>query len=316
MNQTSKVYVAGGTTLIGTAICTLLQRARYQEVHGGASEPDLTDARDVDAYFAATKPEYVFLTAGLSGGIAENLRSPADLIRNNLLVECNVIESAYRHQVRKLVYLASSCSYPRMSPQPIHEDALLTGPLEPTNEAYAVAKIAGIKLCQAYRQQFGVNFVVAIPANAFGPADDFGLEKSHVIAALIRKMHEAKAQHNREVAIWGSGTPRREFIFSRDLADACVFVMANYNGADPINIGNGFDLSIRALAEAIRDTVGYTGGLRFDTSKPDGMPRKALDSSKLRRLGWRPQTEFRDALAETYRWFLGSECDKKELTHA
>ncbi len=213
------------------------------------------------------------------------------------------------------MYLASSCSYPRLAPQPIPEEALLTGALEPTNEAYALAKIAGMKLCQAYRQQYGACFVSAIPANAFGPGDDFGPEESHVIGALIRRMHEAKYHDRAEVEVWGSGAARREFIYAGDLADACLFVMKHYDGAEPINLGAGADLSIRELAEAIRQTVGYTGRLRFDASKPDGMPRKALDSRKLYRLGWRAQAVFEDALAQTYAWYLHNECEK-ELTHA
>jgi GDP-L-fucose synthase len=315
LDKEARIYVAGGSTLIGAALLSQLTDDGSGSVIGGVGEPDLTDACAVDEYFAAHAPEYVFLAAGRSGGIAANQRYPAELIRDNLLVECNVIHSAYRHGVRKLVYLASSCSYPRLAPQPILEAALLTGPLEPTNEAYAVAKIAGIKLCQAYRQQYGVHFVAAIPANAFGPGDDFSLEESHVIAALIRKMHEAKTRGRAEVEVWGSGTPRREFIFVRDLADACLWVMNRYDGIEPINLGAGVDVSIRELAEAVRETVGYTGRLRFDASKPDGMPRKALDSSKLYGLGWRPQAGFQDALAETYAWFLQCECEK-ELTHA
>jgi GDP-L-fucose synthase len=315
VKEISKVFVAGGSTLIGSALVDWLQESGFEKIYGFATEPDLTNAQAVDAFFAATRPEYVFLAAGLSGGIAENLRSPADLMRNNLLVECHVLESAYRHQAKKLVYLASSCSYPRLCPQPMREDALLTAPLEPTNEAYAVAKIAGIKLCQAYRQQFGANFVSVIPANAFGPGDDFSREKSHVIGALIRKMHDAKVDGAAHVELWGSGKPTREFIFVRDLADACVFVMRHYDGSDPINLGTGIEFTIHDLAAMIGETVGYTGRLTFDISKPDGMPRKALDSTKLRGLGWRPRFGFRDALSETYGWFVRHECGK-ELMHA
>jgi GDP-L-fucose synthase len=287
----------------------------YTEIVDEAAEPDLTDENAVAAFFAAHRPEYVFVAAGRSGGIAANQRYPADLMRDNLLVACNVIHNTWVHGVHKLIYLASSCSYPRLAPQPIPEEALLTGLLEPTNEAYALAKIAGIKLCQSYRQQYGVCFVSAIPANAFGPGDDFSLEESHVIAALIRKMHEAKIHSRAEVDVWGSGAARREFIFADDLADACVFAMKHYEGADPINLGAGADLSIRELAEAIRQTVGYSGRLRFDASKPDGMPRKALDSRKLYRLGWRAQAVFEDALAQTYAWYLRCKCEK-ELIHA
>jgi GDP-L-fucose synthase len=315
LDKDVRIYVAGSATLIGAALLSRLQLDGYSDVVGDAPELDLTDERAVAAFFLAARPDYVFLAAGRSGGIAANQRYPAELMRDNLLVACNVIHNAWLHGVRKLVYLASSCSYPRLSPQPIPEEAVLTGPLEPTNEAYALAKIAGIKLCEAYRRQYGVCFVSAIPANAFGPGDDFNLEESHVIAALIRKMHEAKIHDRAEVDVWGSGAARREFIFADDLADACVFVMNHYEGAGPINLGAGADLSIRELAEAIRQTVGYAGRLRFDATKPDGMPRKALDSRKLYRLGWRAEAVFEDALAQTYAWYLRCEC-QKELTHA
>jgi GDP-L-fucose synthase len=315
LDKDVRIYVAGGSTLIGAALLSRLRAEGYSQIVDEAAEPDLTDERAVAAFFAATRPEHVFLAAGRSGGIAANQRYPAELMRDNMLVACNVVHHAWRHRVRKLVYMASSCSYPRQSPQPIPEEALLTGPLEPTNEAYALAKIAGIKLCEAYRRQYGVCFVSAIPANAFGPGDDFSLEESHVIAALIRKMHEAKIHDRAEVEVWGSGAARREFIFAGDLADACLFVMNHYEGTDPINLGAGADLSIRELAEAIRQTVGYSGRLHFDASKPDGMPRKALDSRKLHRLGWRAQAVFEDALAQTYAWYLRCECEK-ELTHA
>jgi GDP-L-fucose synthase len=315
VEKDARIYVAGGQTLIGSALLYRLEQAGYTDVVGGTNEPILTDSWQVEAFFATTRPEYVFLAAGRSGGISANQRYPADLMRDNLLVECNVIHSANRHRVRKLLYLGSSCSYPRLAPQPMGEESLLTGPLEPTNEAYAVAKIAGIKLCQAYRQQYGAPFLSAIPANAFGPGDDFSLEESHVIAALLRKMHEAKVRRRPEVKVWGSGTPRREFIYVRDLADACVFLMDHYDSPEPINLGAGADLSIRELAEAVQETVGYRGRLEFDASKPDGMPRKALDSSKLSRLGWRPQARFQDALAETYAWYLRCVA-QKELAHA
>ena len=307
MDKDARIWVAGAGTFIGSAILSRLEEAGFTHVASAANEPDLSDQSAVDDFFAAFHPEYIFLAAGRSGGIAANLRYPADLMRDNLLVQCNVIRSAFRYGVRKLVNLASSCSYPRLAPQPIPEDALLTGPLEPTNEAYAVAKIAGIKLCQAYSQQYGARFVTAIPANVFGPGDDFSLEESHVIAALIRKMHEAKLAGRDEVEVWGTGKPRREFIFVRDLASACLFVMSHYDGTEPINLGTGVEISIGELAEAVRDAVGFSGHIRFDATKPDGVPRKVLDSSKLHRLGWRPETGFGEALAETYVWYLRSE---------
>lgn len=304
MDKNSCIYVAGSDTLIGAAIVRELQRQGYTQPIGVEYEPDLTDAAQVEAFFAREKPEYVFLAAGKSGGISANVKYPATLMLDNLLVECHVIASTQRHGVKKLLYLASSCSYPKHTPQPMQIDSLLTGKLEPTNEAYAVAKIAGMKLCEAYRQQYGARFITGIPANAFGPGDDFSPEDSHVIAALLRKMHEAKLNDSPSVEIWGTGTPRREFIFVDDLADACVFALNHYDGAAPINLGGGTDLSIKELARQIQTLVGYTGKLCFNTSKPDGMPLKALDSTVLLNMGWRPRTSFHDALAQTYAWFL------------
>ena len=305
MEKRAKIYVAGGQTLIGAALLRQLEQRGYINILGRpGEEPDLTDAAQVDAFFARTAPEYVFLVAGRSGGIGANQKYPAELMLDNLLVECHLIHSAYRYGVKKLLYLASSCSYPKHCQQPMQVESLLTGPLEPTNEAYAVAKIAGIKLCQAYSQQYGANFISGIPAAAFGPGDDFSLEGSHVIAALIRKMHEAKTLGASSVEIWGTGTPRREFIFADDLADACIFIMREYDNPKPINIGGGSDVSIGELAELIKEVVGYKGQLRFDTSKPDGMPLKVLDSSQLSSIGWRLKTPFRSALSETYNWFL------------
>lgn len=308
MEKRARIYVPGTDTLIGAAIVRELKREGYSNIVGRPSEePDLTDAAQVDNFFARTVPDYVFLAAGKSGGIGANERYPATLMQENLLVACHIIHSAYRHGTKKLLYLASSCCYPKLCPQPMRVDSLMAGPLEATNEAYAVAKIAGIKLCQAYRQQYGANFIVGIPANTFGPGDDFSLEESHVIPALICKMHEAKSRGANSVEIWGTGSPRREFISADDLASACIFTMHQYDGLEPINLGVGSDLSIRELAELIQEVVGYSGDLRFDSSKPDGMPAKLLDSSKLREMGWKSQTSIRSALAATYRWFLQRE---------
>ena len=308
MEKHSKICVAGRQTLTGAALLRELERQGYDTIIGRlGEEPKFADAVQADVFFAQTAPEYVFLVAGRSGGILANQRYPAELMLDNLLVECHVIDSAYRHGVKKLLYLGSSCSYPRESSQPMKEEYLLTGHLEPTNEAYAVAKIAGIKLCQAYHQQYGVNFISAIPANTYGPGDNFDLEGAHVIPALIRKMHEAKVLGAESLEIWGTGTPRREFIFADDLASACIFVMCEYDEPQPINLGTGCNLSIRELAVLIKEVVGYQGELRFDTSKPDGMPVKILDSSKLRRIGWEPKTAFRSALSVTYNWFLQME---------
>lgn len=307
MEKHAKIYVAGGQTLIGAAILRELERQGYSNIVGRPRKaPDLTDATQVDTFFAQTDPDYVFLAAGKSGGILANQKYPAELIRDNLLVECHVIHSAYRHRVKKLLYLASSCSYPKRCPQPMRVESLMTGPLEPTNEAYAVAKIAGIKLCQAYRQQYGANFISGIPANVFGPGDDFGPEDSHVVAALIRKMHEAKVLGAQSVEIWGTGAPRREFIFADDLADACIFLMQEYSDSKPINIGGGWGLSIRELAELIKEVVGYPGKLRFSRSKPDGMSVKLLDKSQLSKMGWQPRTSLRTALLATFEWFMNT----------
>jgi len=305
LDKQSRIYVAGAEALIGAALVRQLDRQGYRNLVGQPGDaPDLADGAQVDAFFARTKPEFVFFAAGKSGGIRANQKYPADLMIDNLLAACHVIQAAHRHGVKKLLYLASSCSYPKHCPQPMRVESLLTGPLEPTNEAYAVAKLAGLKLCQAYRQQHGANFICGIPADAFGPGDDFSPEDSHVVPALIRRMHEAKLAHAASVEIWGTGSPRREFIFADDLADACLFAMRHYDGPEPLNLGGGSNLSIKELAETIQAVVGFAGELRFDTSKPDGMPLKGLDSSRLLALGWRPQTPFRDALEATYQWFL------------
>ncbi|MEE9913624.1 MAG: GDP-L-fucose synthase [Deltaproteobacteria bacterium] len=299
MNRHHSIYVAGGNTPIGAVILRALRNAGYGGAFGDGGE-DLRDINQVEALFRERKPEFVFLAAGKTGGIVANINYPADLMLDNLLTNCNVIDCAHRHGVKKLLYLASSCSYPRDCAQPISEKALLTGMLEPTNESYAVAKIAGIKLCQAYRLQYGSNFIAGIPANAYGPDDDFSEESSHVVAALIRKMHEAKINHRKQVEIWGTGNPQREFIFMDDLADACLFIMDHYDEMEPINVGSGTTLSIRNLAETVREVVAFNGEITYDTSKPDGMPVKSLDSGKLRDLGWSPHVSFREGLAMMY----------------
>ena len=304
MEKTAKIYVAGGETALGKSLLNRLAQAGYKHIVGsGGGEPSLDNASYVEAFFAETNPQYVFLVAGKSGGIAMNQHRPAELMIDNLLVECNVIDAAYRHKVTKLLYLASSCVYPRDCPQPIGEDSLLNGPLEPTNQAYAVAKIAGIELCRAYNQQYGANFITGVPANVFGPGDDFSLEDSHVIAALIRKIHDTKEVNGPTVGVWGSGAPRREFIFVDDLADACVYLMDHYDAPEPINIAGGAVVSIRELAELIKEIIGYSGALEFDGSKPDGMPIKALDSSRIKTMGWEPETSLRSGLVATYGWF-------------
>jgi GDP-L-fucose synthase len=298
INSRTRIFVAGGDTLVGRALC--------ERLGVPPDEPDLTDALAVDEFFAAARPEVVFMTAGLLGGIHANQKIPADLILNNLLVSAHVLSAAARHGVQKLLYLGSSCMYPRLAYQPLRPDMLQCGPLEPTNVAYATAKLAGVRLCQAYREQNGLSFIAGIPANSFGPHDDFGPGTGHVISALMGRMHEAKLRANPVFTIWGTGTPRREFIFAPDLADACVFVQDHYDHGEPINLGSGMVYSIAEVASLIAEVVGYQGELRFDPKKPDGMPRKYLDSSKLFALGWRPATEFRAALEATYEWYVTS----------
>jgi GDP-L-fucose synthase len=306
MDKNAAIYVADNDGLLGRAIRAELKRAGYEHIlpHFSETATNLTEAAQVDEYFRLHRPAYVFLVGGQTGGIKANQNQPADLMRSNLLVNCHVIEGASRYGVEKLLYLASSCIYPKFSAQPMKVDYLMTGRLEPTNEPYAAAKLAGLYLCQAYRRQFHRQFIAAIPANVFGPGDDFSLEDSHVIAALIRKMHEAKTAGRSSVEVWGSGNPRREFIFSHDLADACLFLMNTYDGEEPLNVGVGRDWSIRDIAEIIREVVGYSGELKFDQSKPDGTPAKLLESSYLRQMGWKPRTSIREALTITYEWFL------------
>jgi GDP-L-fucose synthase len=304
MQHHQSIFVAGGHTLLGSALVRELERLGFRNVLGKDAETDLTSAAAVDAFFAEVKPEYVIVAAGISGGIQANIKCPADLMLDNLLLATHVIPAAFHYKVRKLLYLASSCSYPRDCSQPMQVEYLLTGPLEPTNEAYAVAKIAGIKLCQAYRQQYRANFITGIPSDAFGPGDDFSVENSHVVAALIRRMHEAKLARANSVVVWGSGTPKREFSFVDDVASACIFAMQHYDAAEMINLGGGTPTSIKELAETIREVVGFQGNLNFDTRKPDGMPVKLLDSSKVLSLGWRPRISLCAGLAATYAWYV------------
>ncbi len=304
MERGAAIFVAGDDTLLGAAICRALERQGHELVNRWVSPVDLTDPAQVETFFARWAPRYVFLAGGPSGGIGLNQRRPADLLHDNLVIAANVIDAARRHRTRKLLYLASSCVYPSSAPQPMHEGLLLTGALEPSSEAYAVARIAGIKLCQAYRRQYGLECVAAIPADAFGPEDTFDEEDSHVVPALIRRMHRAKMTGTEEVEVWGTGTPRRDFIFSRDVAEACLFLMDHYDGAEPVNISAGTDVSIRQVAEMVRDVVGFTGRVVFDRGKPDGAPVKLLDGSRLASLGWRSGTSLRRALEETYQAFL------------
>ncbi len=309
MNPSSRVYVAGGDTLLGAALLDRLRAAGFGNLVGvPPHEPDLTAAGQVEEFFSEAGPQYVVVAAGESGGIGRNIARPAELMLHNLLVAANVVDAAHRHGVTKLLYLASSCSYPRDAAQPLRVGSLLAGPPEPTSAAYATAKRAGWQLCAAYRRQYGARFITAIPANTFGPHDDFSPDGGHVLAALLRRAHEAKAHDEPELVVWGTGLPRREFVYSRDLADACVFVLRHYDGEQPINLGGGPVLSIAEAAQAVVDVVGYRGRLRFDATRPDGARLKALDSTPLRSLGWRPATDFQTALKETYAWFLHHAC--------
>ena len=305
MDRGSKVYVAGHRGLVGSAIARSLRARGFTNVIGRTrSEMDLMDTAAVSEFFERERPDYVFLAAARVGGILANNTYPADFIRENLLVQLNVLEAARVTGVKKLMLLGSSCIYPRNAPQPMKEEYLLTGLLEPTNEPYAIAKIAGIKMCQAYNRQHGTNYVSVMPTNLYGPNDNYDLAASHVIPALLRKFHEAKTDGQPEVVVWGSGKPKREFLFADDLADACVFLMERYDGEDALNIGTGEDVSIRELAELVAEAVGYQARIVFDASKPDGTPRKLLDVSRINALGWRAKTSLRDGLRRTYESFL------------
>lgn len=301
MLPTDTVFVAGGDTLIGSALLRQLEARGFSRLLGpAAGECEMADGNAVDRFFAANRPAYVFHAAGKSGGIAENQTHPATLMRDNLAVNLNIIDAAYRHGARKLLYLASSCCYPRLCPQPMSVEHLMTGPLEPTNEAYATAKLAGIRLVQAYRTEHGADFVAGIPANAFGIGDDFDPARAHVVGALMHRMHAARQRGDASITVWGTGEARREFIFADDLADACLFAMENYSSSIPINLGGGADVSIRELAEMIRDVVGFEGELHFDAARPDGMPFKALNSEPLQSLGWEVRTSLAKGLQATY----------------
>jgi GDP-L-fucose synthase len=301
------VFVAGHRGLVGSAIFRRLARDGVTPLTATRGELDLRNQASVDRWFDANRPEFVYLVAGTVGGILANSTRPAEFIYDNLMIHATVVEACRRSGTHKLLYLGSSCIYPRDAPQPMTEEYLLAGPLEPTNEFYAVAKIAGIKLCQAYRRQYGSNFISAMPTNLYGPNDNFDLAASHVVPALIRKFHESKVAGRREVSVWGSGRPRREFLHVDDLADACVFLMQHYDEDSHLNIGTGEDLSIGEVAELIRDVVYPGAEIAFDASKPDGMPRKLLDVSRLKRLGWSPKISLRPGIESTYQWFLDNQ---------
>ncbi|HWW21048.1 MAG TPA: GDP-L-fucose synthase [Steroidobacteraceae bacterium] len=304
MNKSSKIFVAGHGGLVGAAVVRRLQSAGYSGIlTRSRAELDLTNQSAVQRFFADTRPDYVVLAAAKVGGIQANASHPAEFIQDNIVIQANVIDAAYRNGAHKLLFLGSTCIYPKHAPQPMSEDCLLSGPLEPTNEWYAVAKIAGLKTCQAYRRQYGMDAISAMPTNLYGPEDNFSLENSHVLPALIRKFHDAKVRGDAKVTIWGTGTPRREFLYIDDCADALVFLLENYSDESIVNVGVGNDLSIHELAELVKSSVGFQGGLEFDTSKPDGTPRKLVDVSRLTSLGWKAKTSLADGIRLTYEWF-------------
>jgi len=305
IDQSARIYVAGHRGLVGSAVLRRLRAAGCQNIlTAGREGLDLKDQAAVNYWFKANRPEYVFLVAGTVGGILANSTRPAEFIYDNMMIHATVVHAAHLYGVKKLLYLGSSCIYPRECAQPIREEYLLTGRLEPTNEWYAMAKITGIKLCQAYRQQYGRDFISAMPTNLYGINDNFDLESSHVLPAMMRKFHDAKEEGRRDVPLWGTGSPRREFLHVDDLADACLFLMQRYDAAEHINVGTGEDLSIRELAEIVKDVVHPTATIRFDPSKPDGMPRKLLDVTRLHALGWKHTIALADGIRSTYAWFV------------
>jgi GDP-L-fucose synthase len=307
MDKSEKIFVAGHRGMVGSALARRLEAEGFENlVVCDRSKLDLKNESAVAKFFADERPAVVILAAAKVGGIKANNDFPVEFLLENLRIQSNVICSAYESGARKLLFLGSSCIYPKFAPQPIQETALLSGPLEPTNEAYAIAKIAGIKLCQAYSREYGANYVSVMPTNLYGPNDNFDLETSHVLAALLRKAHEAKTRKDRKLIVWGSGKPRREFLHVDDLAAACVLLLQKYDSPEIINVGFGEDISIRELAELICEVVGFDGDLTWDATKPDGTPRKLLDVSKLRALGWKPSIPLRDGIARTYEWFLAN----------
>ena len=307
MNPDSAIFVAGHRGLVGSAIVRRLESAGFHNLLlRERRELDLMRQDAVEHFFAEVRPQYVFFAAAKVGGILANNSYPAQFLQNNLVIQTNIIDAAYRNGVRKLLFLGSSCIYPKHAPQPMPEECLLTGPLEPTNEWYAIAKIAGLKMCQAYRREYGFNAISAMPTNLYGPGDNFSLKNSHVLPALLRKIHEAKEAGAAEVEVWGTGTPRREFLHVDDLADACLFLMRHYDGESWVNVGWGRDETIAELADTIRRVVGFEGTLRFDSSKPDGTPRKLLDTRRLTELGWAPRIGLEAGIRSTYEWFVNN----------
>lgn len=305
-----RVYVAGHKGMVGSAVVRRLQSEHCELITANHGTVDLTRQGEVEAFMADAKPDAIIVAAARVGGILANDTYPADFIYDNLIIGANLTEAAFRNNVQKMLFLGSSCIYPKLAPQPITEDALLTGPLEPTNEWYAIAKIAGIKLAQAYRKQHGCDFISAMPTNLYGQGDNFDLNSSHVLPALIRKAHEAKVNGDKSITIWGTGAPRREFLHVNDCADALVFLLKTYSGEEHVNIGSGEDISILNLTRLVCKVVGFEGEIVYDLSKPDGTPRKLMSADKLRRMGWRPKIGLEEGIAQTHRWFVGAAIDR------
>ncbi len=308
MNKSSKIYVAGHKGLVGSAIMRKLQADGYTNtITRTKNELDLIKQNDVEAFFAKERPEYVFLAAAKVGGIVANNTYPAEFIYSNLIIQTSIIHASYKYGIKKLLFLGSSCIYPKFAPQPIKEEYLLTGALEATNEPYAVAKIAGLIMCQSYNRQYGTNFISVMPTNLYGPNDNFDLNNSHALPALIRKFHEAKLELQQtcpqSITLWGTGSPRREFLYANDLACACLFLMQNYDGNEIVNIGTGKDITIKEVAEIIKDVIGYKGEVLWDETKPDGTPRKLLDVTKINELGWRSKTSLEEGIKKAYAWY-------------
>jgi len=305
MEKNSRIYVAGHTGMVGSAIVRYLKQNGYENIIKRThQELDLTDQAKTEKFFEEEKPEYVFLAAAKVGGIHANDTYPADFIMENMLIECNVIHSAFKNKVKKLMFLGSSCIYPKLCPQPIMEEYLLTGPLEPTNEAYALAKISGIKMCQSYNKQYGTRYISVMPANLYGINDRFDANNSHVIPAMIIKFHKAKTENLPFVELWGTGKPLREFLYVDDMAEACLYLMQNYESSELVNIGSGKEISIRELAEIIRDVTGYQGEIVFNTEKPDGTPRRVLDNSRISATGWKPKMDIREGIRREYEYYV------------
>ena len=305
MNLNSKIYIAGHNGMVGSAICRKLKELGYNNlIFKDSKSLDLRNQNSVNDFFEREEPENVFLAAAKVGGILANSKYKAEFIYDNLMIQNNVINASFSHKVKKLLFLGSSCIYPKMAKQPIKEEYLLSGSLEPTNEPYAIAKIAGLKLCQYFKEQYGCNFISLMPTNLYGINDNFNLYNSHVLPALIRKFHEAKVNKKKVVQLWGSGKPYREFLYVDDLAEACVFLMKKYNSSNPINVGSGYDLSILDLARKVKQVIGFSGQINWDSSKPDGTPRKLLDVSIINKLGWSAKTTLEDGIKKTYNWYV------------